>query len=106
VRRGEIYWAALQAPAGRRPVVVLTRDRVLAVRQKVVIAEITRTVRGIASEVSVGPDDGVPHPSVVSCDNLATVPKVVLDPEPLGRLSSLQIARLDRALVYALGIRV
>lgn len=105
MRRGEIYWAALQPPAGRRPVVVLTRDRVLAARRRVVVAEITRTVRGIASEVPVGPQDGVPHPSVVSCDNLATVPKAVLDPEPLGRLSLLQIVRLDRALVYALGIR-
>jgi mRNA interferase MazF len=105
VARGELYWADLGPPAGRRPVCVLTRDAAIAVLRTVTCAPVTRTVRGIRSEVEVGPDQGLPAAGVITCDNLLTVPQAALDPEPLGRLDEVRRAHLDQALRYALDIR-
>jgi mRNA interferase MazF len=104
VARGDIVWAGLGPPAGRRPVCVLTRDAAIDVLAAITCAPITRTVRGIQSEVEVGPGEGLPEPSVISCDNLLTVPKSVMD-EPVGRLDLDARARLDKALRYALDIQ-
>ena len=105
MRRGEIYWADLGPPAGRRPVIVLTRDPAIPVLSRIVVAMLTRTVRGIATEVPVGAEEGLPEDSVVSCDNLATVPRGSLDREPVGSLAPAKIQQLDSALRYALQIR-
>lgn len=105
VARGDIYWAELGAPAGRRPVCVLTRNAAIEVLASVTCAPITRTIRGIHSEVRVGPDEGLPQPSVINCDNVVTVPKAVLAERQLGRLDVEKRAALDRALRYALDIQ-
>lgn len=105
VARSEIYWADLGPPAGRRPVCVLTRDAAIGVLVSVTCAPITRTVRGIRSEVEVGPEQGLPEVSAISCDNLLTLPQAVLDPAPVGRLDTLKRVELDRALRYALDIQ-
>jgi mRNA interferase MazF len=104
VARDDIVWADLGPPAGRRPVCVLTRDAALEVLTAVTCAPITRTVRGIRSEVEIGPDHGLAERCAISCDNLITVPIADLDPEPVGRLDELTRAGLDRALRYALDI--
>lgn len=105
VARGDIVWADLGEPAGRRPVCILTRDAAIAVLTSVTCAPITRTIRGIRSEVEVGPDDGLTEVSAIVCDNIVTLPQTQLDPEPVGRLDAVDIATLDRALRYALDIR-
>ncbi len=105
MRRGEIYWADLGSSAGRRPVVVLTRNGAIPVLARVTVAFVTRTIRDIASEVRVGKREGLPSESVVNCDNLATFPKVILDSKPVGRLSLGKLVELDRALRFALEIR-
>lgn len=84
---------------------VLTRDAAIAVLIAVTCAPITRTVRGIHSEVGVGPEDGLPEAGVISCDNLITLKVAVLDPEPVGRLGLEGRVELDRALRYALDIQ-
>jgi mRNA interferase MazF len=84
---------------------VLTRDAAIAVLSAIACAPITRTVRGIRSEVEVGPPQGLPDQSVISCDNLITVPTTLLDPEPVGHLDLDSRARLDQALRYALDIQ-
>ena len=63
------------------------------------------TIRGIRSEVEVGPGQGLPETSVVSCDNVLTVPQRALDPVAVGHLDETKRAELDRALRYALDIR-
>ncbi len=68
-----------------RPVLVLTRELVRPHLSRVTVAPITSTIRGLSTEVAVGPANGLDHPSVVSCDNVVTVLK-----STLGR----QIARL------------
>ena len=104
VARNEIYWANLGRPAGRRPVCILTRDAATSVLTAVTCAPITRTVRGIRSEVEIGLEEGLPEPCVINCDNILTVPLTDLDPQPVGRLSEVIRANLDRALRFALDI--
>ena len=83
---------------------VLTRDAAIAVLTAVTCAPITRTIRGIRSEVEIGPAEGLAEPCVISCDNILTVPLRDLDTEPAGRLDVLKRADIDRALRYALDI--
>lgn len=105
VERGDIVWADLGPPAGRRPVCVLTRDAAIAVLTAITCAPITRTMRGIRSEVEVGPDEGLPDQSVISCENLITIPTILFDSEPVGHLEIKSRIRLDQALRYALDIQ-
>jgi len=104
VRRGDIYWADLGPPAGRRPVLIVSRTAAIPVLSGVVVAPITRTIRSIASEVRLGTEEGLPQECVASCDNLITVPKARLDDEPAGELGLETIIELDRALSFALEI--
>lgn len=104
VARGDIVWADLGEPAGRRPVCVLTRDAAIEVLTAITCAPLTRTIRGIKSEVEVGPAQGLPQVSVISCDNLITVPIAVLEAPAAGRLDLEGRIRLDAALRYALAI--
>lgn len=104
MRRGEIYWADLGPPAGRRPVLVLSRNAAIPVLTGVVIAPISRTIREIASEVRMGLEHGLPEECVASCDNLLTVPKDRFEPSPVGILGPDKTMELDRALRFALEI--
>jgi len=104
VARNDIFWADLGPPAGRRPVCVLTRNAAIAVLSSITCAPITRTIRGIRTEVEIGPDQGLPEPCVITCDNVITVPIDDLDPAPVGHLDEITRAELDRALRFALDI--
>ena len=70
----------------------------------VTCAPIARTIRGIRSEVPIGPDEGLPEPCVINCDNIVTVPVDALDLSPVGQLDEIKRSELDRALRYALDI--
>jgi mRNA interferase MazF len=72
VRRGEVWLAELDKT---RPVIVLTRDPLGRLLHSVVIAPVTSTVRGLATEVPLGPDDGIRHPSVANLDNVQLLPR-------------------------------
>jgi len=83
-----------------RPVVVLTREAARAAMTKVTIAPITSTVKGLSSEVPVGPDNGLEQPSVISLDNVVTIPADLLG-RSVGFLTSEQEALLAKAVVLA-----
>jgi mRNA interferase MazF len=70
----------------------------------VVVAPASRTVRGIASEVPLGRDEGLPEDGVASCDNLLTVPKDRFEDSPVGELDFEKTVVLDGALRFALEI--
>jgi len=92
MQRGEIWFAA--TPGGDRPVLVLTRDPVAERIGSVVVAALTRTVRGLVSELELTPDDdGVPSACVASFDNLHTLPKSVFR----RRVTTLSAARMYHA---------
>ena len=106
MRRGEIYVATLPEPVGLRPVLIVTRTPAIDVRTSVTVAPVTRTIRRIASEVPLGRTHGLRAASVANCDSLQTIPKELLRPRAVGRLRTEEMPLLDRALRYALGIRI
>lgn len=74
MRRGEVWFAAVEG--GDRPVLVLTRDPVADRIGSVAVAVITRTKRGLVSELDLTPEvDGVPSECVVNFDNIHTLPR-------------------------------
>jgi len=101
MKRGEIWWADLPDPVGTRPVLVLSRDEGIRVRLYVTVAPVTTRIRGIATEVPLGPDDGMPRPCVADLDSLQTVRKPLLR-ERAAVLSPEKMAAVERAIHFAL----
>lgn len=95
VRRGEVWWGE-DPSAGRRPFLVLSRDEVIPILRTVLAVPATRTVRGIPSEVRIGPDDGMPDECALSFDN-ATVLDQSLLVERICRLDASKLAAACRA---------
>jgi mRNA interferase MazF len=79
LQQGSVVWADLASPAGRRPVVVLTRDAAIGKLNALTVGPITRTIRNIPSEVLLTPADGVPTSCAVALDNILTVSRSLLD---------------------------
>jgi mRNA interferase MazF len=103
VKRGEIWWAELEPPAGRRPVLLLSRDEAYSVRDLVIVAPVTTRIRHIPSEVPLGPEDGLPKSCVVNLDTITTIAKAGLR-ERLTTLSADKRRAVDGALRFALGL--
>ena len=80
-----------------RPVVILTRELVRPHLARVTVAPITTTVRGLSTEVPVGPINGLDADGVISCDNIVTVPASVLGAQ-IGVLLIDQEAALTAAI--------
>lgn len=101
MRRGEVWFA--ETPSGNRPVLVLTRDSVADRIGSVVIAALTRTQRGLVSELRLTPQiDGVPTECVVNFDDLHTLPKEAFR-RPVAQLSTERLAESCRVLRDAMG---
>jgi len=83
-----------------RPALVLTREAARPGMTKVTVAPITSTVKGLSSEVIVGPENGLDHRSAVALDNVITVPVDALG-RTIGVLTDAQEAALARAVVLA-----
>jgi mRNA interferase MazF len=103
VRRGEIWWADLPAPYGRRPAILLSRDQAIAVRGSVTLVLVTRRIRGIPVEVALGPEDGLPRPCVANADNITTVVMTRLL-RRVGRLSPEKLRAVEDAVRFALAL--
>jgi len=67
-RQGEVWWA--EAEDKRRPVLIVTRSEAIPVLTSIVVAPVTRTVRGIATEIPLDSRDGLPSACVASFDNV------------------------------------
>jgi mRNA interferase MazF len=102
VKQFEIWWVTLPLPVGRRPVLLLTRNPAYAYLNKVLVAEITTSVRGIPQEVTVGRAEGLPSASVVNLDNLHTIAKRQLT-KRAGVLRPAREIEVKRSLGHALG---
>ena len=103
MRRGEIWWAELTPPAGRRPVLLLSRNEAYRIRELVVVAPLTRRIRGIPSEVPLGLEDGVPRACVVNLDTIVTIARASLS-ERLASLSPEKLKAVEAALHFALDL--
>ena len=102
VKQYELWWASLPQPAGRRPVLLLTRDRAYSYLNKYVAVEITSTVRQIAVEVPLGRQEGLSRRCVANCDNIRTVSRTALL-QRIGQLAPGRRSELKRAMGHALG---
>ncbi len=103
MKRGEIWWAELEPPAGRRPVLLLSRDEAYSVRDLVIVAPVTTRVRHIPSEVPLNLEDGLPKPCVINLDTITTIAKVNLR-DKLTTLSAEKQEAVEVALHFALGL--
>lgn len=103
MRRGELWWARLPSPAGRRPVVLLSRNEAYAVRQLVTVAPIITRSRHIPTEVPLGADEGLPKICVANLDTITTIPKQTLT-KPISTLSPEKLRAVEHALKFALGL--
>jgi mRNA interferase MazF len=83
-----------------RPVLVLTRETVRPHLASITVAPITRTIRGLSTEVLVGPQNGLADPSAISCDSITTIPVESLG-EQIGSLLSRQELGLSAAIQAA-----
>ena len=102
--RGEVWWADLEQPIGTRTVLIITRSAAVAARNQLVVAQITRTARGLDSEVPLTTADGMPKSCVINCDVILTVPKNLFRSRTT-TLSPTKLAEVEQALKFALELR-
>jgi mRNA interferase MazF len=96
--QGEVWWA--EAMDKRRPVLVLTRSEAVLVLTWVLVAPVTRTVRGIPTEIPLGPDQGVAELCVASFDNVQPIRRSFLTSR-LGALADPRRAICDALAAMA-----
>jgi mRNA interferase MazF len=94
-RQCEIWWA--EAEDKRRPVLIVTRNDAIPVLRRLVVAPVTRTVRGIPTEVALGEDEGLPVACAASFDHLQPVNRHLLT-QRVGALSAARRHEVCRAL--------
>ena len=90
------------AGAAGVPHLVLTRDAAIPALEWVLVVPATRTIRGIPTEVPIGPTDGVPTECVLALDNTTTVPREYFV-ERICRLGAERMNEVCRALALATG---
>ncbi len=96
-RQGDIHYCDFPEPVKSRPVLILSRTEINAVRENIVVALITRTVRGIPLEIPVGKAEGLSKEGVVSLGDIYTVSKALLS-DRKGALSMEKIGRVSEGL--------
>jgi mRNA interferase MazF len=101
VNRGEVWW--YEPPESkRRPALVMTRQEAIESLNEVFVVLATTTIRGIPTEVELGPEDGMPRNCVVNADHAKTVEKVFFS-KRITTLSPAKMARVCNALALAHG---
>jgi mRNA interferase MazF len=102
VKQYELWWAQLPSPAGRRPVMLLSRDLAYEFLNNVLIVEVTSTIRHIPQEVFLGPREGLPRRCVANFDKLHRVRRDSLRGR-IGALAKARVPEVKRAVGHALG---
>jgi len=103
MQRGEVWWANLPKPIGRRPVILLSRDEAYLVRSSVTVAEITTTIRDIPVEVPLDVSDGLSKKCVANLDSIITIPKNILETH-ITTLSPEKVEKINEAIKFALDL--
>ena len=104
MRRGEVWWAELPSPAaGRRPVLLLSRDQAYWIRELVTVAPVTTRIRDIPTEVRLSAADGLPRDCAVNLDTITTIPKRSLS-QRIALLKPDRMLAVESALRFALDL--
>jgi mRNA interferase MazF len=101
VRRGEIWTFRFAPPDKQRPVLLLTRSDMISILNSVTVAPLTRTIRGVPSEVVVGVESGLKGASAINLHHVVTVPKAGLR-RFVGSVSPAILDQVRAALLFAL----
>lgn len=101
MRRGEIRWAE-HPEWPRRPALVFTRDQAIDHLNEIFVVLATTNIRGLPTEVELGPDDGMPRACVLNTDHTATISKGLLG-DLITTLGSERLDQVCRALDHATG---
>lgn len=100
--RGEVRLFRFPAPDKQRPVLILTRGSALEYLSRVTVAPITSTVRGVPSEVVLGPEDGMKQVCAVNLHNVVTVPQAGVG-RRLAQLTPQRLREVCAAVAFAVG---
>ena len=106
MRRGELYrvFKPGQDPKRYRIFAIVSRPALIESRfSTVVCAPVFSNGEGLATQIAIGPDEGIKHPSWIMCDNLVSIHKSELT-DYVGSLSSAKLAELNDALKMALDL--
>jgi mRNA interferase MazF len=103
MKRGEIRWYKFKAPDKKRPVLILTRNSILAYLGEITIAPITSTVRDIPSEVFLSKNEGMPRDCAINLDHIQTVSKGKIG-SLITRLSSEKLQQVREAILFGLDL--
>ena len=101
MNRGDIWIIDLGGRIGTRPVVILTRQKVLPYVNKVIVAEITTQGKGYPTEIFIDQKANLTKPSFIQADNLHTVPKISLE-KYMGTLDEATMIEVSQKLLMAL----
>jgi mRNA interferase MazF len=102
LERGEIRLYRFPKPDKERPVLILTRDGAISYLSRVTVAPITSAIRGVPSEVALGPEDGLRQPCAANLHNVMTVSQQRLG-RRLAQLDPERMAEVCAALAFSLG---
>ncbi|MEK7702668.1 MAG: type II toxin-antitoxin system PemK/MazF family toxin [Nitrospirota bacterium] len=102
MNRGEIRWYTFHPPDKRRPVLILTRDEVIAHLTEIIVVPITRTIRTLKTEVVLSPDDGMPVVCALNFDHVSLAQRNRIGPV-LCSLPDSRWPEVRRALLVACG---
>jgi mRNA interferase MazF len=102
IERGEVRLLQFPAPDRERPILVLTRSSAIPYLSRATVAPITSTIRGVPSEVALGPEDGMKRACVVNLHNVITVNQQDIG-RRIAQLSPRRMREVCAALAFALG---
>jgi mRNA interferase MazF len=103
MRRGDVYWVRFPSPAGTRPAVLVSRDEAYSIKTRLTVVPVTRTIRGIPTEVRLGPSDGLPRVGAANADEIVTIPRDLLA-DRITALRASKVQEIDAALRFSLAL--
>jgi mRNA interferase MazF len=100
---GAIRMVEFEGPHKTRPALVLTRGSAIPYLNAITVAPVTRTIRGIPTEIALGVDEGLKSPAVANLDGIQTVRASRLG-RYLGSIPASRRAEVRAAVLFALGL--
>ena len=102
MKRGEVRWYTFRPPDKRRPVLLLARDEVVDQLNEIIAAPVTRTIRGLTTEIVLSNDDGMPVACAINFDHVGLAQRARLGAR-ICQLSEDRWAEVRHALLVACG---
>jgi mRNA interferase MazF len=107
MKRGEFYRVSLASKTDtkkQRVYVIVSRQELIdSAYSTLICAPVYTNYEGLSTQVQVGVEEGLKHPSAIRCDELISILKTRLT-DYVGILSEEKLIELRQALFYAIGI--